>query len=190
MHSVAHHVGVEIIAVSYRQKDSQGLLGACGNDRLMKVPCSARCLWIERPLLIDKSSRCGQHSVVQVCAIPCHRQRLLNLPELLPMAARPFGIARQFERCKWFLREAVLPPRCTRRMPLTSCRIPCLARVPERHRLRWRQGWQSLEGTRFWWIKLSRIRGMVRLGFPLGPSWTTINGRFCASACTAKECKP
>ena len=31
-------------------------------------------------------------------------------------------------------------------------------------------------GIRFWAIRLSRMCGSSMLGFPLGPSWTTMNG--------------
>ena len=171
VHVVAHHVGIEQIAVADLHPDANRLRRAVRDEALVEFPRAVRRLGVRRPLLVHVGAGVGQHAVIQLRVIPRHDQRRRSAGAAAHRRA-PFGILRQLHVAFAARRAAALPSRRTPRSVPTSCRIPGRAGCPARRRCRCRSRCAIIAGTRFCAIRLSSAVNSSGSG----PSAPTMNG--------------
>ena len=74
VHSVAHHIGIEKIAIAHLHPDPYRFPGILPNEVLVELPGTVWHLRIVRPLLVHKSSGIREDTMIELRVIPSHDQ--------------------------------------------------------------------------------------------------------------------
>src|SRR5437879_5201944 len=74
MHVVAHHAGIQEIAVTNFHPNSYRLGRAVQHETLVKFPSTVRRLRVIRPLLVYKCSGISENPAIKLRVVPSHDQ--------------------------------------------------------------------------------------------------------------------